>query len=32
MTSDMTDFYYEHYGFCPICVSPTKFSAQSMVS
>lgn len=28
MTSDMTDFYYEHYGFCPICVSPTKFSAN----
>ena len=24
----MSDFYYEHYGYCPICASPTKFVAR----
>ena len=24
----MSDFYYEHYGFCPICQAPAKFVAR----
>jgi SAM-dependent methyltransferase len=24
----VSDFYYEHYGYCPICASPTKFVAK----
>jgi SAM-dependent methyltransferase len=24
----MSDFYYEHYGYCPICSAPTKFVAR----
>ena len=24
----MTDFYFEHYGYCPVCVSPTRFIAR----
>ena len=24
----MADFVYEHYGYCPICVAPTRFSAR----
>jgi SAM-dependent methyltransferase len=26
----MTDFYYEHYGFCPICAAATKFVARHL--
>jgi SAM-dependent methyltransferase len=22
------DFYYEHYGYCPVCASPTRFVAR----
>ena len=24
----MTDFYFEHYGYCPVCGSPTRFIAR----
>jgi SAM-dependent methyltransferase len=24
----MSDFYFEHYGYCPICEAPTKFVAR----
>ena len=24
----MSDFYYEHYGYCPICQAATKFVAR----
>ena len=24
----MSDFYYEHYGYCPICAAPTRFMAR----
>ncbi len=24
----VTDFYFEHYGYCPVCVSPTRFIAR----
>lgn len=24
----MSDFYYEHYGYCPICAAPTRFTAR----
>jgi len=24
----VSDFYYEHYGFCPICQAPTRFVAR----
>jgi len=24
----LSDFYYEHYGFCPICQAPAKFVAR----
>ena len=26
----MSDFYYEHYGYCPICVAATKFIARHL--
>jgi SAM-dependent methyltransferase len=25
----VSDFYYEHYGFCPICQAPAKYVARS---
>ena len=28
MQGDVSDFYYEHYGYCPICVAATKFVAR----
>ena len=24
----MSDFFYEHYGYCPICALPTRFTAR----
>jgi SAM-dependent methyltransferase len=24
------DFYYEHYGYCPVCASPTRFVARHL--
>lgn len=26
--STVSDYYYEHYGYCPICQGPTKFVAR----